>query len=42
MSENNVFDRELKWIDLIPGMGKGEVKESYGEGEFNYDICGIL
>jgi hypothetical protein len=29
-------------VETIPGMGGGRIKESNGEGEFNYDIFDIL
>jgi hypothetical protein len=28
----------MRPLGAIPGMGKGEIKENDGGGEFNYDI----
>jgi hypothetical protein len=28
----------MRPVETIPGMGKGEIKENDGGGEFNYDI----
>jgi hypothetical protein len=29
---------KMRPVELIPGMGGGEIKENDGGGEFNYDI----
>jgi hypothetical protein len=34
--------RKWKTIETIPGMGRGEIKENGGWGEFKYDIFDTL
>jgi hypothetical protein len=29
----------MRPVKTIPGMGRGEIKENDGGGEFNYNIC---
>jgi hypothetical protein len=33
---------KMRPVETVPGMGRGEIKENDGGGEFNYDIFYIL
>jgi hypothetical protein len=33
---------KMRPAETIPGMGGGGIKENDGEGEFKYDIFGLL
>jgi hypothetical protein len=33
---------KIKLVEIVPGMGGGEIKENGGEGEFKYGIFDTL
>jgi hypothetical protein len=33
---------KMRSVEISPGMGRGEIKENGGGGEFKYDIFDIL
>jgi hypothetical protein len=33
---------KMRPVEMIPGMGRGRIKENDGGGEFKYDIFDIL
>jgi hypothetical protein len=39
---NLYVNGKMRPVENIPGMQGGGITKNYGEGEFNYDVFGIL
>jgi hypothetical protein len=37
-SVHTCVNGKMRPVEIIPGMGGGEIKENHGEGEFNHNI----